>query len=541
MKSTEPAGPRTVGRYVLCDQIAAGGMATVHIGRLLGPVGFARTVAIKRLHAQFAKDPEFVAMFLDEARIAARVRHANVVATLDVVVLKGELFVVMDYVHGESIATLLRTCRAQTNGGVPVAIALSVMAGALYGLHAAHEATNEYGAPLRIVHRDVSPQNILVGQDGVPRVVDFGVAKAADRLQTTTQGGLKGKIAYMSPEQIGAHAVDRRTDVYAASVVLWEMLTGRRLFQAESEVRLIQAVLMGEIAPPSAYVPGLPPAIDHLVMTGLSKDPDARFPTAAAMAEAAQELAFATPGQLGAWVKGLGGQSLDLRAARVAQIEGDSARGVAPPSIDEPSDTATIVRALAPHAAAPPGASAGTPAALVAAVVAQAAAPLAPAPVETASQVSAFNMATPVRARRTPLLLAIVLPTAALLGGIAALIATHTGGTAAAPAASSAPLEAPSSALAAPSQSPSPSPIPSLSPSQSPSPSLSQSPSPIPIPSPSPSPSLSPSPSPSQASSAPTATSAPHPARIPRTHGGRCSPPYTVDARGIRVPKMECL
>ena len=153
---------RVVGRYALYNAIAAGGMATVHLGRLLGPVGFSRTVAIKRLHAQFASDPEFVSMFLDEARLAARIRHPNVVPTLDVVATGGELFLVMEYVPGESIARLARTLR-ENHEALPTRILSAIMAGVLHGLHAAHEAKDERGVPLGIVHRDMSPQNVLVG------------------------------------------------------------------------------------------------------------------------------------------------------------------------------------------------------------------------------------------------------------------------------------------------------------------------------------------------------------------------------------------
>src|ERR1700729_765840 len=191
---------RIVGRYALYGELASGGMATVHLGRLLGPVGFSRTVAIKRLHAQFAKDPEFVSMFLDEARLAARIRHPNVVQTLDVVATEGELFVVMDYVQGESLSRLLRASR--TVGPIPVRVASAILCGALHGLHAAHEATDEHGVPLGLVHRDMSPQNVLVDVDGSARVLDFGVAKAAGRTQTTGRGKIKGKLRYMAPEQI---------------------------------------------------------------------------------------------------------------------------------------------------------------------------------------------------------------------------------------------------------------------------------------------------------------------------------------------------
>src|SRR4051812_48938415 len=202
-----------IGRYMLDRPIGSGGMATVHLGRLLGPAGFSRTVAIKRLHPQFAKDPEFVTMFLDEARLAARVRHPNVVSTLDVVALDEELFLVMDYVPGETLSRLARELRARGES-VPPAIAISILSGVLFGLHAAHDARSESGEVLGIVHRDVSPQNILVGEDGVARVLDFGVAKAAGRASQTEAGLVKGKLAYMSPEQLRGEAIDRRTDVY---------------------------------------------------------------------------------------------------------------------------------------------------------------------------------------------------------------------------------------------------------------------------------------------------------------------------------------
>jgi len=198
--------PLIIGRYALFHELAAGGMATVHVGRLLGAAGFSRVVAIKRLHRHFASDPEFVSMFVDEARLAARIRHPNVVPTLDVVRTEDELFLVMEYVSGEALSRLLRATREK---GVPVTprIAVTIGAGLLHGLHAAHTAKGERGEPLEIVHRDVSPQNVIVGTDGIARVLDFGVAKARVRLQTTREGQVKGKLAYMAPEQLTSRGV----------------------------------------------------------------------------------------------------------------------------------------------------------------------------------------------------------------------------------------------------------------------------------------------------------------------------------------------
>jgi serine/threonine-protein kinase len=319
---------RIVGRYALYGVLASGGMATVHFGRLLGPVGFSRTVAIKRLHPQLAADPEFVAMFLDEARLAARIRHPNVVPTLDVVALRGELFLVMEYVAGESMSRLVRAAR-ERGDVIPPSITVAILVGVLHGLHAAHEAKNERGAPLGIVHRDVSPQNILVGVDGQARVLDFGVAKAAGRVQTTREGQLKGKLAYMAPEQLRGETCSRQTDIYAASVVLWEALTGGRLFKAENEGAVIKKVLDDVVLPPSrAAVAFDGPTrqvvgrLDAIVLRGLARDPATRFATAREMAlDLESTLAPATASQVSDWIEAMASDVLLGRAARVAEIE----------------------------------------------------------------------------------------------------------------------------------------------------------------------------------------------------------------------------
>ena len=327
---------QVVGRYALYDAIAAGGMATVHYGRLLGPVGFSRTVAIKRLHAQFARDPEFVSMFLDEARLAARIRHPNVVPTLDVVATDGELFLVMEYVPGESFARLVRTA-AGLGTVIPPRIVTAIMCGVLRGLHAAHEATNERGEPLGIVHRDVSPQNVLVGIDGQARVLDFGVAKAAGRLQTTRDGKLKGKLAYMSPEQLRGKPVDRRTDIFAASVCLWEGLTGRRLFRGDNEGAIITKILGGDVECPSSAIPpgevdeatlATIRAVDDIVQKGLVTDVAVRWETARAMAMALEKaVPPAGVSEVSEWVEHFAKDVLVTRAQQVADIESNSSVG----------------------------------------------------------------------------------------------------------------------------------------------------------------------------------------------------------------------
>jgi hypothetical protein len=322
-----------VGRYALGDEIASGGVATVHLGRLLGQVGFARTVAIKRLLPQFAKDPEFSAMLIDEARLAARIRHPNVVPTLDVVSIQGELLLVMEYVHGESLSRILRGL-SQSGERVPAVIASAVMCGVLDGLHAAHDAKNERGEPLELVHRDVSPQNVLVGIDGIARVLDFGVAKAAGRLTMTREGLIKGKLGYMSPEHFRGASVDRRSDVFAASVVLWELLTNRRLFSGDDVASLEARVANASTLPPSTYAPELSPSMDALVARGLSVVPSARFGTAREMAtELAQCVPPAAASEVAEWVERTAGDALAKRAEQLARVEQSfSSDAVAPPS-----------------------------------------------------------------------------------------------------------------------------------------------------------------------------------------------------------------
>jgi serine/threonine-protein kinase len=318
--ATPPAGPMIIGRYALFDEIASGGMASVYFGRLVGAAGFSRQVAIKRLHAHLAAEPNARSMFIDEARIAARIHHPNVVSTLDVVNHGNELLLVMDYVHGESLGRLLLKSR-KLGEEVPVPVALAIVTDLLHGLHAAHEAKTEEGEPLNIVHRDVSPQNVVVGRDGVARAIDFGIAHAKQRIETTADGLVRGKLSYMSPEQLSGEKVTRATDIFAAGVILWEMITGKRLLGGDDQ-KVMTDLLRGKFESPRTLRPSIDPAIDAIVMCALEYEPNDRFATANEMArtlEGAGMMATAT--EVGEWVQHLAQETLSERARKLSSYE----------------------------------------------------------------------------------------------------------------------------------------------------------------------------------------------------------------------------
>ncbi|MBX3228429.1 MAG: serine/threonine protein kinase [Labilithrix sp.] len=278
-------------------------MATVYLARMRRPMGFSRLVAIKAMHPQFAKDPSFVSMFMDEARLTARLRHPNVVPTMDIVAEDGHLLLVMEYVEGASLATLLRSVK---NAGtkIPVPIACAIVHDMLLGLHEAHQTKDDEGLPLSIIHRDVSPHNVLVGVDGLSRVLDFGVAKARQNTHRSNDNEIKGKIPYMPPEQLFGEALDHRVDVYAAGVTLWEALCCERLFDGPSETALVRQISEEPIKKPSDRVEGLPPALDALVLKALAREANDRFESALAMAEAiASIVPLPTRTEVSSWAR----------------------------------------------------------------------------------------------------------------------------------------------------------------------------------------------------------------------------------------------
>ncbi len=324
-------------RYAIFDEIASGAMATVYIGARLGQVNRRRVVAVKKLSEVFAKEPEFVAMFLDEARLAARVRHPNVIETFQMLRVPGSLAMIMELVVGVSLHELLRVAR-ERRLDPPPAVAGVLMAGTLRGLHAAHEARDEKGEPFCLVHRDVSPHNILVGKDGTPRMIDFGVAKAAGRLQETEAGMTRGNSAYMSPEQIRGK-VDRRTDVYAAGVVLWEVFAGRQLFPVSSDTGLLGKRAAGQLLPPALRTvnPRVSEPVEALVMRALDLDPARRFATAEEMAAAVEATLGTVPPQaVASWVMDLAQDRIRDLEAKVRHVEHAFERG----ELDEDAATA---------------------------------------------------------------------------------------------------------------------------------------------------------------------------------------------------------
>jgi len=339
MAITAPASPsagmtgqslvgRRLGRYQVLAQLAAGGMAGVYVARALAMAGFERLVAVKVLHPHLAHEEEFISMFLDEARLAARIHHPNVVATLDISDTEGDgFFLVMEYIEGHHLGALLQQA-AKDGLRVPPPIVVRVVLDALAGLAAAHDLVDENGTPLHLVHRDISPHNIMVGTDGIARLTDFGVAKAEVRLTSTRDGQFKGKLAYMAPEHASTGATDQRSDLFAMGIILWEGLTGRRLFRADTNAQTLNKILVEPIPPPSEARPELAP-FDALCARALERDPALRFQTADEFAAALEAVVDETGGvssarQVGEVVRRLAADKLAREKARVQE----AARGL---------------------------------------------------------------------------------------------------------------------------------------------------------------------------------------------------------------------
>ena len=321
-----------LGNYELLLEIASGGTATVGIAIYRGAAGFERLVVIKRVHRQLTRDPDFTAMLTDEARLASSIRHPNVVPVIDVLRVDDEVVLVMDYVDSVTLSQLGKDASKQQRW-LPMPVVSRILIDTLVGLHEAHEATDIRRQPLGIVHRDVSPQNVLVGDDGVARVIDFGIAKARSRIARTRAGIIKGKCAYMAPEQVDGQTVDRRCDVFAAGIVLWESLTGARLFRGEDEFDEMRRVMTAPIPPPSSLAPRCGPDVDALLSHALARPVGERFQTALAFARALEHAIPPAPARAVAeQVKAICGTELDYRHSRLAAILGDEIDKLSPRS-----------------------------------------------------------------------------------------------------------------------------------------------------------------------------------------------------------------
>lgn len=279
----------TLGRYEVLVPIASGGMARVWAARLVGQGGFTKIVALKTILPELAQHTQFRTMFLDEARIASKLRHPNVCETLDIGEEDGALYLTMEWVDGPSLLQLVRVTKKDDDGGpeknfrmlVDARVAARIIADASAGLHAAHDLVDDDGTPLKVVHRDVSPHNILVSSGGLVKVTDFGVAKAQGRSHLTNAGEIKGKVSYMAPEQlVAAEDIDRRCDVFALGCVLYEITLGRRAFPGTNEAEIVSAILRGQVAKPSDVSKAYPSELEAIVMRALAPERAARYASA---------------------------------------------------------------------------------------------------------------------------------------------------------------------------------------------------------------------------------------------------------------------
>ncbi|MFT3710367.1 MAG: DUF2378 family protein [Archangium sp.] len=331
---------KTLGKYTLVKQLAVGGMGEVWLARQKGPVGFEKLVVVKTLLAHLKEDQEFVNMFFDEARIAAVLNHPNIAQIYDLGEDKGEYFIAMEYVHGLSLRDVVVYALERSNG-VPLALKCRVIADAAAALDFAHQARTPSGQPLDLIHRDVSPQNILIGFNGAVKLIDFGVAKAANKLVRTATGIIKGKYAYMSPEQAYGKPLDGRSDVFGLGTVMWEILCTERLFKRDNETDTLQAVVGAEINPPSMLDRTVPKTLDPIVLKALSRELPGRYTSAAEFQKAiegwlAKQRLPATNAHLAAFMKQLfpdESEAVPIPAAETTMSTDKSAVSVEPPQV----------------------------------------------------------------------------------------------------------------------------------------------------------------------------------------------------------------
>src|SRR5215470_7898583 len=329
--------PIPFGKYDLLERINVGGMAEVFRAKAYGVEGFERLVAVKRILPNIAEDKDFITMFVDEAKIAVQLNHANVAQIFDLGVVDGSYFIALEHVHGRDLRAIFERCRHQGEP-MPVAQACFVIMKLCEGLDYAHNKRDSMGRDMNLVHRDVSPQNILVSFDGEIKIIDFGIAKAAGKAGKTQQGILKGKFGYMSPEQVRGLPIDRRSDIFSTGIVLYELLTNERLFVGESDFSTLEKVRNVEILPPSTYNRKIPDELERIVLKALSKDADDRYQNAIDLHDELQAFVY-TAGEfysrkdLAAWMKKTFSKEIEEETAKLEQYRQlkPPAEVVAPP------------------------------------------------------------------------------------------------------------------------------------------------------------------------------------------------------------------
>lgn len=311
------SGDLVDGRYEILCEVASGGMATVYAARVVGAVGFEKLVALKRMLPSVSADERYRRMFLDEAKVAAHIHSPYVVSTFDLGAQSdGSLYIVMDLVVGTALSSILAGSRGRL---LPVGAVATIIEQSARGMHDAHTATSNLGEPLRIIHRDISPQNLLVGVDGATRVTDFGVAHAVERLTKTVGFKVKGKLSYCSPEQAQAQPLDPRSDIFSLGIVMWETLLLRRLYEGETAMETVQAQAQ-PVTSPLTFRPEIPAELANIVMRALERDPAARFQSALEMAEAIRATGIGAPtAEIQALVREMAGASVNTLTSSIKE------------------------------------------------------------------------------------------------------------------------------------------------------------------------------------------------------------------------------
>jgi len=276
--STGPRGTR-FGKYSLLNRIAVGGMAEIFLARQEGLEGFEKTICIKRIRPHLSSQPNFVRMFLNEAKLAAQLNHPNIVQIYDLGRINDSYFIAMEYISGRDMSRIIP--KAEKAGiPFPMIYALRIASNVCEGLYYAHTKTDAYGNPLHVVHRDVTPENVLVGFNGTVKIVDFGIAKANTQIEQTRAGEIKGKLSYMSPEQAMGAQLDARSDIFALGSVVYEWITGYKLFTGENEMAILKSIIDGKIYPPSYFKEDVPESVERILMKALEKDKEKRYQSA---------------------------------------------------------------------------------------------------------------------------------------------------------------------------------------------------------------------------------------------------------------------